>query len=271
MKKQLLLFIMLTIGMTGCSGNILSEYAMKSDETSTKNVEEEIIPQDLRVVSIGDSLTQGVGDSTNQGGYVPYLRERLENIKSVDEALFSNFGIKGNRTDQLLNRLQTEEVHNEIKQADLVIITIGGNDVMKVFRDNLSELQIDVFEKERSLYEERLNKIITEVRKKNPQAGIVLVGLYNPFFKWFADIKEVDHIVDQWNQSSKQIISQYPRTQFVEIADIFKDVEEHLLYEDHFHPNNQGYQLIADRLFDSINGEKLEELTNEKLVYSEEE
>lgn len=79
----------------------------------------------------------------------------LEKDKSVQDAVFYNFGVKGNRSDQLLKKLETDEVKDVVKNADAVIITIGGNDVMKVVRDNFSNLKLRAFAKEKK----SINKI----------------------------------------------------------------------------------------------------------------
>ena len=44
--------------------------------TKPKTAEKEIT---YRYVALGDSLTKGVGDSTNQGGFVPILAQSLSN------------------------------------------------------------------------------------------------------------------------------------------------------------------------------------------------
>jgi hypothetical protein len=57
-----------------------------------------LFKKDIKIVSIGDSLTQGVGDETENGGYVGILDHTFEdqNLNITIE----NFGKKGNRTDQ---------------------------------------------------------------------------------------------------------------------------------------------------------------------------
>src|SRR5699024_5068561 len=59
--------------------------------------------KDLNIVAVGDSLTQGVGDSQNQGGYVGIIDRTIN--KDTKHANIQNFGKRGDRTDQLLLRL----------------------------------------------------------------------------------------------------------------------------------------------------------------------
>ena len=53
-----------------------------------------------------------------------------------------NLGKRGNRTDQLLARLNQPGVAAEVSRADIVFLTIGGNDVMKVVRDYFTISQL---------------------------------------------------------------------------------------------------------------------------------
>ncbi|WLR56656.1 SGNH/GDSL hydrolase family protein [Mesobacillus subterraneus] len=209
-------------------------------------------PKDLHIVAAGDSLTQGVGDSTNGGGYIPYLAEQLEKEKTIKNANFENFGVRGNRTDQLLKRLKNKNVQSSIEEADLILLTIGGNDLMKVVKENFSSLKLNQFKTEQKLFAMQLQEIFMSIRIQNQEAPIVLVGLYNPFYNWFADVKEMNLIVDEWNGESLSIVKQDGNAYFVDIDDIFRNYEENLLYTDYFHPNDRGYQLIADRIYEIL-------------------
>src|SRR5699024_6357654 len=93
----------------------------------------------IHVVAIGDSLTQGVGDETDNGGYVGILEDRL-NSPENPRVTFTNLGKRGNRTDQLLQRLEEEDIQSDIEEADIILLTIGANDVMQVFQRNITNL-----------------------------------------------------------------------------------------------------------------------------------
>lgn len=251
MKKIFTSFFLCLSLLVACnqhsSGGTL---ALKEPSVSMKKeIPLDFIPKTYNIVSIGDSLTQGVGDSTKRGGYLPYLEELLEREKGVKEATFTNFGVSGNRTSQILNRLKTQEIRSSIQEADIVILTAGGNDVMKVVKDNFTTLDLADFEKEITRYEKTLTSIISTIKKENETALIGLVGLYNPFYLYFSDVKEMNLVMDKWNRVSQEVLEKYDNTMFVSIADIFRDSGESLLYSDYFHPNDKGYELMADRIF----------------------
>ncbi len=267
LKKFTLLNVLIILLLGACSP---FENLQKGNFNNVKKTGLEIkealpdsfFPRELHIVAAGDSLTQGVGDSTNSGGYIPYLTDDLENEKTIRNANFENFGVRGNRTDQLLKRLQDKKLQSSIEEADLIILTIGGNDLMKVVKENFSNLRLDPFLIGQKRFAEQLQEIFKSIRNGNQEAPIVLVGLYNPFFNWFADVEEMNQIVDEWNRESNSIVERDGNAYFVDIHDIFLNNEENLLYTDYFHPNDRGYQLIADRIYGLLDEQVLDSLNN---------
>ncbi|MDO6450142.1 SGNH/GDSL hydrolase family protein [Oceanobacillus profundus] len=206
--------------------------------------------QETKIVAIGDSLTQGVGDETDQGGYIGILDRTInDGLQSVE---IVNFGKRGNRTDQLLKRLGQEKIAREIADSDLVLITIGANDIMKIARENIMHLVIDDFVAEMDGYESRIRQIFETIIALNPDTHIYLVGFYNPFQQYFKDIKELDLIVGAWNTASSNIASEYENITFIPTEDLFTVKATNLFAEDNFHPNYEGYYLIAERVLDYI-------------------
>ncbi|WP_031536012.1 MULTISPECIES: SGNH/GDSL hydrolase family protein [unclassified Bacillus (in: firmicutes)] len=254
MKKPFTFLVLLfsLLMLVSCSNQTL--YIKEKDVvvTEKKDIPVSFLPQEMSIVSVGDSLTQGVGDSTGKGGYVPYLQDLLEETKGVNKADFVNYGVRGNRSDQLLKRIKTEEVSKAIQKADGVIITIGGNDIMKVVRNNFTNLQVESFNEQLNEYENNLYEILSNVRTNNSNAVIILVGVYNPFIKMFSDIKEMNKIVTDWNNTSEKVLAEYDHTYFVSIESIFENPTSDLLYEDYFHPNDQGYKLIAEAIYNKM-------------------
>lgn len=209
---------------------------------------------DLSIVSIGDSLTEGIGDDEANGGYVGILEEAIneeENLVSIE-----NFGRRGNRSDQLSQRLEEDDdVIQAIGHADIILMTIGANDIMKVFKDNFTDLQIETFTSEQIRYEQRLNHIFAMLNEMNPDATIYLIGFYNPFQAYFPDIEELEYIITSWNQIGLDITSQYDNAHYIPIKDLFEDQDTPLLAEDNFHPNHIGYELIANRILNYVTNE----------------
>lgn len=211
--------------------------------------------RDLSVVSIGDSLTEGVGDDDMDGGYTGVLENSInenEQLVTID-----NLGKRGNRTDQLIERLEEEvEVISGVKKADIILITIGANDIMKVFKDNFTNLKLEKFTSEQIRYEQRLNKILATIEKINPDASTYLIGFYNPFREYFPEIEELEYIVNSWNDIGLDVTTQFENTHYIPMKDIFEDSDVELFADDNFHPNHVGYELMAKRILNYLMDEE---------------
>jgi lysophospholipase L1-like esterase len=273
LRKSLPLLILLSLLLSACSqqNGWGLHHERKVEAKSFKPIPANFRPRNLIVVSAGDSLTEGIGDSTDQGGYVPYLKTMLEKQKDINKVDIYNFGVKGNRTTQLLKRIQSDEMKLAIKKANMVILTIGGNDIMKVLRDNISNLRVSVFSKEKEDYKNHLHDIMDEIIQQNPDVSIVLIGMYNPFSQVFSNIQEMNDIVAEWNEADQSVIANYRNAYFVSIEDLFLHSTENLLYTDHFHPNDKGYKLIAERLNQTLEAQTIPDLEKKTLMVSKEE
>lgn len=272
MRPFTLIISIITLLLLSSCGNNTSFQKNNGKETvlaMKQEVPESFVSEELNVVAAGDSLTQGVGDSTGTGGYVPYLQKLFQQEQGIGTVTIDNYGVKGNRTDQLLKKIKSAEVKQSISDADMVILTIGGNDIMKVVRDHISNLQLDDFTPQMKTFETNLYNVLREIRKDNQQAAIVLVGVYNPFTKWFADVDEMNDIVTEWNRTGENILTLYDNTYFVPIEQIFTDTTENLLYTDYFHPNDKGYKLIADEIYTKVKENAIGEILATKRMNRE--
>ena len=221
-------------------------------------------------VAIGDSLTKGVGDSTNQGGFVPLLAQSLTNETGLEFKVI-NYGVSGNTSGQILSRMQEKkEIGKDLKQAQLLTITVGGNDLRKAILEDTSNLDLDRFEKASKTYEKNLKQIIELARKDNPDLPVYVVGIYNPLYLNFPDLTELQTLVDQWNQRTEETLSAYQGVYFVPINDLLykgidgksgvteselgkETVTNDALYdEDSFHPNNTGYEIMKEAVLEKI-------------------
>ncbi|PAV31454.1 hypothetical protein CIL05_02020 [Virgibacillus profundi] len=209
--------------------------------------------RETHVVAIGDSLTKGVGDSKKQGGYVGILDRSIN--QETELVLFDNYGIRGYRSDQLLKYLDEPEVTKSITDSDIVLITIGANDIMQVVKKNFTDLNLDDFMQERDRYEERLRQIFTKIQDMNASTEIYLLGFYNPFEKYFQEIEELSIIVEEWNSTGKTIAEEYNNVTFIPTVDLFDDPNADLFAEDNFHPNDLGYQRMARRVLEYLTDE----------------
>lgn len=218
----------------------------------------------MKLVAIGDSLTEGVGDDNHNGGYVPLLASGLDDVCHFRSIETFNYGKSGNRTTQVTDRIQkSKEIQEGLKNADAIAITIGANDLLKVAKDNIfKNLSVQTFSQPREDYIENISTMYQEIRKYNPTCPIYQLGIYNPFYYNFKDITELQGIIDLWNQTTLEFVQQEKNVHFVPINDLIyqgigenkqkADMNNLLSEADSFHPNNTGYQIIANTFRDEM-------------------
>lgn len=217
----------------------------------------------IRILALGDSLTKGVGDTSGEG-YVGKVRKLLEQGQDKKQVYVWNFAVNGYRTEQLLEDIGKPSALSYVEQADVVLLTIGGNDLNRFASSPIAaggassgaggqnpqdDMTINMTETKKRLPEalDRLNRIITKLAEKNPKAKILYVGLYHPYLD-FDPNREGSELIQEWNHQAFLIANRFPNVTVIPTYDIFQNRLNELLFTDHFHPNGDGYSLIADRV-----------------------
>lgn len=223
----------------------------------------------VKYVAIGDSLTEGVGDLTNSGGFIPIVAKDIQEKFQLNAVEIENFGKNGDRSDQILKRIKkSEDIQKQLGEADMITLTVGGNDLMKVIKGDVFKLTIDSFDKPLASYQKQMTSLLDEIRKYNEEAPVYVLGIYNPFYLYFPEITEMQQIVTNWNEGTEAVVAEQEKMYFIPINDLlYKGVDgdvgitgseeddtgsedavtNNAIYEeDHFHPNNLGYQLMAN-------------------------
>jgi lysophospholipase L1-like esterase len=206
-------------------------------------------PKTINMVALGDSLTFGIGDPLRKG-YIERVKEQFEKEKKVAVQL-KNFGVPRNRTDQIINQLTTKEVQKAIKRADYVFLFIGTNDFRKSAEYQLEEINEENIRHGKKAFSKKLHHIISEIRKVNDDAPIILLGLYHPYTK-LKNQKQLAALIKEWNKEIKKLIPFYNRLYFVPTFDLFQNVNKEAYFHDRLHPNANGYQLIAKRVVHQV-------------------
>lgn len=235
----------------------------------------------IHYVAIGDSLTEGVGDQTKRGGFVPIVADDIQTRYDLAGVEVENYGVAGERSDQILKRIKNDQtIRDNIETADFITMTVGGNDLMRVFQTNFFNLTIKTFNKPIKKYQQRVSDLLDEIRQLNQTAPIYILGIYNPFYLNFPEITDMQKIVDNWNQATEEAAKAEKLTAFIPINDLLykgldskvgitselsetedssmsgnnlNSVDNNVLYEgDKFHPNNIGYQLMASVVRDEL-------------------
>lgn len=222
---------------------------MLDNRTEETDQEEEIVPpQEINTILIlGDSIGSGIGDEEGAGIGERYLE--LLDRDDEDEETLTNLSVSGYDSSQLVELIESEEHDATISEADLIIISIGGNDLNRLaFQRNL-DLPV-AFEDTLNTYVDNLDVIVRELRTINPEAQAALIGLYNPYN---SIVPELNSYLLEWNDETRSVVESDPGFSYIPTHDLFEDHLDDYLYIDYFHPNDEGYQAIAEQLYTILN------------------
>jgi len=202
----------------------------------------------LQIVSLGDSLTRGVGDKEGIG-YIGRMKEDLQKDYKQKVAL-TNLAVSGAKMPDLLKQIESNGAQYSIKQADVIVLTIGGNDLFPGW-ESLGKIDLETYRPDTETFQNEAKKIIEEIRKLNTDSPIFWLGLYNPF-EDVEDLKGSSNIVVDWNASLEKLAINNKNVYITPTFDLFQNRGKDLLYSDHFHPNEVGYTYMADRFVQNV-------------------
>jgi lysophospholipase L1-like esterase len=204
-----------------------------------------------RIVALGDSITDGAGDGPDRG-YVGRLVEELRDRGR--RVSLNNLAESGDETEDLLKKLDQPGTLQVVSEANLILMSIGGNDLSHALRGPLVEEKADgSLNAEQALARATANlkQILSRLRAANPNAPIRLVGLYNPFEVLPSAEAQVRGELLTWNHALERITVDFKDVLMVPVSDLFDNRPDRLA-GDRFHPGQRGHELIADRLFDTL-------------------
>lgn len=221
------------------------------------------LKKEYKVAAIGDSLAKGTGDQTGSG-FVKRSVEALSKSTGKKVTLLNNLGINGLTTSGLVSKLDETGVQYVLKQSDIIIVSIGGNDLFQGAQllssqasgsdlsNTFQEVTATKILRALPKASEQLKMALEKIREINPDAYIVYVGLYNPF----GDLTELrtvsNEAVTTWNNIALTTMNNYENMTVVPTYDLFTSNLKRYLSTDHFHPNAEGYQQIANRIVQGI-------------------
>lgn len=206
-------------------------------------------PNQVRMVAIGDSITFGTGDPQSLG-YIGRFTKKYNEANGHSVKL-SNFGIPRYTTDDILQQLKKEQIRRSINTAHYIVLYIGTNDFRVCADYKFSKLKMKDMNRGKQKFSNNLHQILTNIRTENKSAPIVVMGMYHPYTQYHNE-KEIYGVIREWNKEINRTVSQFNETTFVPTADLFLEKPKQSCFSDSLHLNGYGYELMANRLFESM-------------------
>lgn len=176
----------------------------------------------MRLVALGDSLTQGYGLPADEG-FVPQLEAWLQS-QNLDVVVI-NAGVSGDTTAGGLARMDWTLA----EPVDAMLVTLGGNDLLRGINPAASR--------------ENLDGILARLAQEGIPAmlaGLPAPGNYGPEFQRAFERMYIDLAAEY----DVPLIPDFmrPMTEKADAGMSFTD----LMQDDHIHPNADGVALIVE-------------------------
>lgn len=205
--------------------------------------------REINMVAIGDSITYGTGDPSKKG-YIEKLRLKIEKAHSSPVQLH-NFGVPKYTTQDILKLLEDEEKRETIKEAHIIVLFVGTNDFRKSAKYQFSPLNENVKKQGKHDFISNLHKIINRIRTENSTAPVVLMGLYHPYTEYL-NHQEIQRVLEDWNSQIYLETKKFNNIHYVPTMDLFVSEKKEHYFSDSLHPNPNGYDMIANRIFEEL-------------------
>ena len=218
------------------TADVLTDYEEQVQAVEAAAEEKE---EALNYVLLGDSIAKGAGIVN----YEEACYGRI--IANTNGYNFVNYGVDGLKSSQLLAMFKRQDVKESIKNADIINISIGGNNYLHgnilllllgvLFRiDPILDNMLDA-------YYDDLCQIFGIIREANHDAVILMQTLYNPSTGIFRPL--LQYGADKLNERIFQYDKEHPDT--IIIVDIAAKLNGKGYCFAFIHPTARGNEEIA--------------------------
>lgn len=246
MKKiiSLLLSIILVMGCLSC-------VAFAADDAT-------------KLVVLGDSIAYGTGLANS----VPATYGKI--IADTNGYEYANFSVPGHNTFNMLARLDVEEVAAGVAEADIVAISIGGNDFLTndmtgIMFESIVKKDFSRFDTITSDLYDNFCAIVDKINNLNENAVIMIQTIYNPQETYLHETYA--YATDLINSKFYKYDEEHPgEIIIVDVASALNGDYDNFA-ADAIHPSVKGNELIAQAYVDVLKEQGLGE--NTELVITE--
>ncbi len=212
-----------------------------------------------------------LGDSIGYGSGLVNSREACYGkiVADTNGYEYANDAIPGHTTRNLLDRLKEDIVIEHVKKADIISITIGGNNfllgnIFGLLFDGIVKQDYSGIDSIAENFYKDFDKIVSEINALNPDAVILMQTIYNPQTGYIGEVYQQG--ADRVNAQIVRYAGEHPdKVVIVDIAKALTDSETDFA-SDRIHPSKVGNEKIAVEILKTLKdlglGENTEPVIN---------
>lgn len=217
------------------------------------------------VTAFGDSIAAGYGLDNQNDNYVTLFSQSIG-------AAYSNNAVSGYDSKDLLGQLNSGKYNRDIDKANVVILSIGGNDILhqhdlmietlknaylhggEYFTDEINQIYTQ--------YESNLKACLNFIKQRNSDASIIIQTIYNPAKKqgYYISVinvgKLADKYIDKLNESIKSVCTGVNNVYIFDIVDKMNDNENNFYNLENdldIHPTVTGHKTLSEIYTENFN------------------
>lgn len=207
----------------------------------------------ISYIALGDSLAEGMNPYGEVSyGYADFIKESIEN-KNKLENYTKEYTETGYTTEDIINELKlSSELKRDLRESDLVTISIGANDFLNsINTKNIKLTDIPIYKAKIEEIMPNIDKCIEEIRKYAKE-NLIIVGYYNPIpFLFNTSGSDLDTLFAYIDEEYSNIAKKYD-CKYVSLYQLFKNNSNYLPNPMDIHPSIEGYKAISDEILKKI-------------------
>jgi lysophospholipase L1-like esterase len=204
----------------------------------------------LNILAIGDSIIHGKG-APKSANLVYQFSNNLRN-QIHKKTQVNIHGINGITSGELEKLVLNGKYDNQIKKADIVIINVGGDDILQMAMSGNVYKAIQNFDELKSNFSRNLNTIVARIKSVNRNATLVFLELYNPLPPTEQIYSVADKLLPNWNLQIYEVANRFYPSIVIQTTKVINGEKRNNLSTDGIHPNSAGYAAISAQMIDQF-------------------
>ncbi len=197
----------------------------------------------LNYVAVGDSIAFGAGVYNSEEACYARI------VADTNGYNYKNDSVSGFKSAQLLEFLKTnDETIEDIANADILTLSIGGNDFIQeklpiLIIKALAFDDYSMFDEITEVFSANFEQIIARIKEINPKCTILVQNIYNPRYDYAREVYAYG--LGLVNDVFASYLEENPGAyQLIDVCSAF-DGRQDLIANDEVHPSADGNVVIA--------------------------